>query len=187
MFDPFQTASILQQQENKKNNKLFKIYISSLVGMIVAVAGIYFVDVLFNLINKKKINELFKVSSSWQLYYASVIAGGINGILVVLLPPKLYRFAAVIVITILYEVLSGLSNGTTLDNSSLVKVIVRDVFLIFFIIDLYKKLFKDYNKKNKEDDKIVLDDILNVSLLSSIVLNVGIVTTKTGLNNILGI
>ena len=85
MFDPFQAASITMQNNKKKTNKLKKAYISSLVGMIVAVAGIYIVNIIFNLLEKKKFNEIFKVSSSWQLYYAAVIAGGINGILVVFL------------------------------------------------------------------------------------------------------
>ena len=37
MFDPFQAASITMQNNKKKTNKLKKAYISSLVGMIVAV------------------------------------------------------------------------------------------------------------------------------------------------------
>ena len=189
MFDPFQAASITMQNNKKKTNKLKKAYISSLVGMIVAVAGIYIVNIIFNLL-KKKFNEIFKVSSSWQLYYAAVIAGGINGILVVFLKPELYRFAAVIISTIIYEVIAGLTGQTTLDNNSLTRAIVRDIFLIFFIIDVYKKLFKNYNNKkakDESDENIEVNELLNVTLISSIVLNIGIVTTKTGLNSILGI
>jgi hypothetical protein len=62
--------------------------------------------------------------------------------------------------------------------------------LIFFIIDVYKKLFKNYNNKkakDESDENIEVNELLNVTLISSIVLNVGIVTTKTGLNSILGI
>ena len=190
MFDPYQAASITMQHCKKKKNKLKKAYISALVGMIVAVAGIYIVNVIFNLLEKKKFNEIFKVSSSWQLYYAAVIAGGINGILVVFLKPELYRFAAVIISTLVYEVIAGLTGQTTLDNNSLVRAIVRDIFLIFFIIDLYKKLFKNYNNKtakDESDEDIEVNELLNVTLISSIVLNIGIVTTKTGLNSILGI
>lgn len=190
MFDPYQAASICVQTTKKKKNKLKRAYISSLAGMIVAVAGIYIVNVIFNLLEKKKFNEIFRVTSSWQIYYAAIIAGGINGILVVFLKPELYRFAAVIIITIVYEVIAGLTGQTTLDNNGLVRAIVRDIFLIFFIIDLYKKLFKDYNNKpakDENDENIEINELLNVTLISSIILNIGIVTTKTGLNSILGI
>lgn len=192
MFDPYQVSSINMQCEKKKKNKVKRAYISALVGIIVAVAGIYIVNVIFNILEKRKFNEIFKVTSTWQLYYAAIIAGGINGILSVLLPPKLYRFAAVIVITIVYEVIAGLTAQTTLDNMGLVRALVRDIFLIFFIIDLYQKLFKDYTKKdqksnNNEDETIEINELLNVTLLSSIVLNIGIITTKTGINSILGL
>ena len=192
MFDPYQVSSISMQCEKKKKNKIKKAYISALVGMIVAVAGIYIANIIFNILEKRKFNEIFKVTSTWQLYYASIIAGGINGILSVLLPPKLYRFASVIIITIVYEVIAGLTGQTTLDNMGLVRALVRDIFLIFFIIDLYKKLFKDYTKKdkksnNEDDENIEINELLNVTLLSSIVLNIGIITTKTGINSILGL
>ena len=144
---------------------------------------------LNNLIEKKKFNEIFKVTSSWQIFYASVIAGGINGVLVVYLPPKLYRFASVIVIAVLFEIINGISNNTYSTNYTFISNIVRDIFLIFFIIDLYKKLFKDYtkNKKNDSIDEIEFDELLGVTLLSSIVLNIGIVTTRTGINSILNL
>lgn len=192
MFDPYQVSSISMQCEKKKKNKIKKVYISALVGMIVAVAGIYIANIIFNILEKRKFNEIFKVTSTWQLYYASIIAGGINGILSILLPPKLYRFASVIIITIVYEVIAGLTGQTTLDNMGLVRALVRDIFLIFFIIDLYKKLFKDYTKKdkksnNEDDENIEINELLNVTLLSSIVLNIGIITTKTGINSILGL
>ena len=189
MIDPYQAASIYEQSRDKKIKKKRRAYISAMVGMIVGVAGVYFANILFNLLEKRKFSEIFKVTNSWQVYFASVIAGGINGILVVFLPPKLYRFAAVIVITVLYEVIAGLSNQSTLDNNALVRAIVRDIFLIFFIVDLYKKLFKDYtkNEKNNNDDDPRFDELLSITLISSIVLNIGIITTKTGLNSLLGI
>ena len=115
MIDPYQAASV-SMQLHKKNNKLKRAYINAMVGMIVAVAGTYIVNVIINLLEKKKFNEIFLVSSTWQLYFASVIAGGLNGILVVFLPPKLYRFAAVILITVIYETIAGLTNATTLNN-----------------------------------------------------------------------
>lgn len=188
MIDPYQAASVSMQLP-KKNNKLKRAYINAMVGMIVAVAGTYIVNVIINLLEKKKFNEIFLVSSTWQLYFASVIAGGLNGILVVFLPPKLYRFAAVILITVIYETIAGLTNATTLNNQELVKNIVRDLFLIFFIVDLYKKLFKDYSKKTpkKDEEETELNELLNVALISSIVLNIGIVTTKSGLESILTI
>lgn len=191
MFDPYQVASISLQCQKKKKNKIKRAYISALVGMIVAVAGIYIVNVIFNILERRKFSEIFRVTSTWQLYYAAIIAGGINGILSVLLPTKLYRFAAVIVITIVYEVIAGLTGESTLDNNGLVRAIVRDIFLIFFIVDLYQKLFKDYSKKDDnqsndlDDDNVEVNELLNVTLISSIVLNIGIITTKTGINSIL--
>lgn len=189
MLDPYQASSIIIQTKEKKEKKIKRAYLSAMVGMIVGVAGVYIANVIFNLLEKRSFKEIFKVTNSWQTYYASVIAGGINGILVVLLPPKLYRFASVIVITVLYEVIAGLSNQQNLDNNALVRSIVRDIFLIFFIVDLYKKLFKDYTKKEKNhnDDDPRFDELLNVTLISSIILNIGIITTKTGINSILGL
>ena len=49
---------------------------------------------------------------------------------------------------------------------------------------------KNYNNKqpkDESDENIEVNELLNVTLISSIVLNIGIVTTKTGLNSILGI
>ena len=41
--------------------------------------------------------------------------------------------------------------------------------------------------KNNELDNPKFDELLGITLISSIVLNVGIVTTRTGINNILGL
>ena len=109
MYDPYQIASLeIQTKEKKKKN----ILLSSFVGMIVAVAGIYVVDVFLNILEKKKLNEIFYVRSPWQIYYATVIAGGINGALLILVPKKLYSAAAVIVLTTIYETLAGLTGLT---------------------------------------------------------------------------
>ena len=55
VYDPYQIASLeIQIKQKKKKN----IILSSFVGMIVAVAGIYVVDIFLNLLEKKKLNEI---------------------------------------------------------------------------------------------------------------------------------
>ena len=58
MFDPYQVSSISMQCEKKKKNKIKKAYISALVGMIVAVAGIYIANIIFNILEKRKFNDV---------------------------------------------------------------------------------------------------------------------------------
>ena len=50
---------------------------------------------------------------------------------------------------------------------------------------MLKNLVK--KEKNNNDDDPRFDELLSVTLISSIVLNIGIITTKTGINSILGI
>lgn len=186
MYDPYQMTSIEQQIKQPKKKR---IYLSSMVGMIVAVAGIFVVDVFLNLLEKKKINEIFKVRSPWQVYYASVIAGGINGILVVLLPQKLYSAAAIIILTTVYETIAGLTGLSTLNNYELVRAILRDLFLIYLVFEIINLLFSSFKteKNNESIDEIEFNDLLNITLISSIIFNISIVSARRGINGILGI
>ena len=58
----------------------------------------------------------------------------------------------------------------TSEDSILIKLI-QYIFLIFFIVDLYKKLFKDYTKKekNNNDDDPRFDELLSVQDVGDIV------------------
>lgn len=196
MKDPFQEASIQQQMYKKKVNKRTNALITSMVGLIVAVAGLYIVDVFFNIIEKKSFKEIFNVRSPWQAYYASVIAGGINGILVVYLPPKIYSYAAVIILTLIYETLAGLTGLSTLNNEQLVRSIIRDLFIINLVLYILKKVTKknlveqtkgQNDESYDEEEQVVFSELIDVTLLSSIILNLSIVSTRYGINQILGI
>lgn len=187
MYDPYQQAYIMMEQKKVKKKNT---YLTAMVGMIVSVAGLYIVDVFFNILNKEKFSDIFKVRSNFQAYYATVIAGGINGILVVFLPPKVYNFAAVIILTTVYESIAKLTGLETLNSYELTRGIIRDIFIVNLVIYILKKLFnKDNNKDaNKEEDikEVEFEEIIGVTLLSSIVLNLSIVSTRYGINNIFG-
>ena len=184
MYDPYQIASLeIQTKEKKKKN----ILLSSFVGMIVAVAGIYVVDVFLNILEKKKLNETFYVRSPWQIYYATVIAGGINGALLILVPKKLYSAAAVIVLTTVYETIAGLSGLSTLNDYELVRAIVRDLFLIYFILEIFNLVFKNKQSTKENYEDIELNELLNITLISSIIFNISIVSARRGINGIFGI
>lgn len=181
MYDPYQIASLeIQIKQKKKKN----IILSSFVGMIVAVAGIYVVDIFLNLLEKKKLNEIFSVRSPWQIYYASVIAGGINGVLLILIPKKLYSAAAVIVLTTVYETIAGLSGLSTLNDYALVRAIVRDLFLIYFILEIFNLVFKNKQSTKENYEDIELNELLNITLISSIIFNISIISARRGINKI---
>ncbi len=185
MFDPYQCAAIIEQRK-KKEKKKNDAFLNLLVGMIVAVAGLYIVDIFFNIIMKKPFKEIFNVRSTWQAYYASIIAGGINGILVVYLPPKLYGTAAVIILTVIYETIAKMTGLSTLNNLELTQAIVRDIFLINIIFYIFGK-FNDEETDDNAEEEIVLGELIDVTLVSSIIINLTIVSTRYGINSILGI
>jgi hypothetical protein len=180
VYDPYQITSLQIQLKQKKKN----VFLSSFVGMIVAVAGIYVVDIFLNLLEKKKLNEIFSVRSHWQIYYASVIAGGINGVLLILIPKKLYSAAAVIVLTTVYETIAGLSGLSTLNDYELVRAIVRDLFLIYFILEIFNLVFKNKQSTKENYEDIELNELLNITLISSIIFNISIISARRGINKI---
>ncbi len=185
MIDPFQCASIQQQIQNKKKKNF--AFLNSLVGMIVAVAGLYIVDVFFNIIMKKPFKEIFKVRSTWQAYYASIIAGGINGILVVYLSPKVYSTTAVIILTIIYETIAKMTGLTTLNNLELTRNIVRDIFLINLVLYIFNRLRnKEQEEQDDEIEDIELGELIDVTLISAIIINLTIVSSRLGINTIFG-
>lgn len=184
MYDPYQCAAIIKQQ--KKERKKNYAFLNFLVSMIVAVAGLYIVDVFFNILEKKSLKSIFNVRSTWQAYFASIIAGGINGILVVYLPSKIYGTAAVIILTVIYETIAKMTGLESLNNYELTQSIVRDIFLINIIFYVFNQ-FSDNNINNDDNEEVILGELIDVTLISSIIINLTIVSTRYGLNSILGI
>lgn len=175
----------------KKPKKKKLIIKSVFIGILVGLVAQYVVDIVINILAKKSLLNIFKVSSSWQIYYTSVIAGGINGALVVILPEELFSFAAVFVITAVYNALQIFSTKEELEkevktNHSFVVGIIRDVFIILLVVYLMNKI--GTNKKEKTNIELEdFESLLAVTLVSSIVLNISFYLTQTGINQILGL
>lgn len=175
----------------KKPKKKKLIIKSVFIGILVGLVAQYVVDIVINILAKKSLSNIFKVSSSWQIYYTSVIAGGINGALVVILPEELFSFAAVFVITAVYNALQIFSTKEELEkevktNHSFVVGIIRDVFIILLVVYLMNKI--GINKKEKTNIELEdFESLLAVTLVSSIVLNISFYLTQTGINQILGL
>lgn len=175
----------------KKPKKKKLIIKSVFIGILVGLVAQYVVDIVINILAKKSLSSIFKVSSSWQIYYTSVIAGGINGALVVILPEELFSFAAVFVITAVYNALQIFSTKEELEkevktNHSFVVGIIRDVFIILLVVYLMNKI--GINKKEKTNEELEdFESLLAVTLVSSVVLNISFYLTQTGINQILGL
>lgn len=175
----------------KKPKKKKLIIKSVFIGILVGLVAQYVVDIVINILAKKSLSNIFKFSSSWQIYYTSVIAGGINGALVVILPEELFSFAAVFVITAVYNALQIFSTKEELEkevktNHSFVVGIIRDVFIILLVVYLMNKI--GINKKEKTNIELEdFESLLAVTLVSSIVLNISFYLTQTGINQILGL
>lgn len=175
----------------KKPKKKKLIIKSVFIGILVGLVAQYVVDIVINILAKKSLLNIFKVSSSWQIYYTSVIAGGINGALVVILPEELFSFAAVFVITAVYNALQIFSTKEELEkevktNHSFVVGIIRDVFIILLVVYLMNKI--GINKKEKTNIELEdFESLLAVTLVSSVVLNISFYLTQTGINQILGL
>lgn len=175
----------------KKPKKKKLIIKSVFIGILVGLVAQYVVDIVINILAKKSLLNIFKVSSSWQIYYTSVIAGGINGALVVILPEELFSFAAVFVITAVYNALQIFSTKEELEkevktNHSFVVGIIRDVFIILLVVYLMNKI--GINKKEKTNIELEeFESLFAVTLVSSVVLNISFYLTQTGINQILGL
>ena len=175
----------------KKPKKKKLIIKSVFIGILVGLVAQYVVDIVINILAKKSLSNIFKVSSSWQIYYTSVIAGGINGALVVILPEELFSFAAVFVITAVYNALQIFSTKEELEkevktNHSFVVGIIRDVFIILLVVYLMNKI--GINKKEKTNIELEdFESLFAVTLVSSVVLNISFYLTQTGINQILGL
>lgn len=196
-MDFYQICSINEQRKfNYKKQKIFQdnLFLSFCVGVIVGVSSLFVVDLFKAAIEKKDPYRSDAFLSSMQAYYAGAIAGGINGLLVLILPPTLYSMAAVIVLTIVYETIAGLTGLETQTSKQLIRSIVRDIFLVLFIVDFIEKLTGD----NIDDEPANLeekngftpfkfDELLTVTFVSSVVLNISLYGTSNMVNNLLGI
>lgn len=190
MYDEYQASHIRSlfviQECPRSQSKKNLIGFVFLVSMIIAVVSQYIIDVLFKILERQRFGEWFKVNFPWQTYYAAVISGGINGILLVLLPSKLFAIAAVLVATITYETLARLTNLSTLNSEELVRSIVRDIFLILLVLYIINEI----SGKDEGNDYLYtkeFDELFIVLLTSSIVINISLYLSRYGFNKIFGL
>lgn len=174
----YETRQITNKRKYRDREKLRKkAFYLSLISMAIAVVSQYVIDVVFKIFNGRPFRDWFKVTYPWQIYYAAVISGAINGILVVYLPSKPFAIAAVIVATIVYQTLASLTNLTTLNSQQLTESIVRDVFIILVILYILNRISpKDEFGNSKSLFGNVLEDddlshLFVVTLVGSVVIN----------------
>lgn len=165
----------------KKN----KLLISFSIGLIVGVTVQYIAQLVIKLLNKTPLKDAVRVSGSWINYYTAGIAGGINGFLLPFIPSSLYSFSSVLVAVAVYNSLLYFSSEEELVNSiqsnlSFTVGIIRDVFLITFIIYVIRLIIPANTSKESN-----FSSLLETSIATSIVISISFNLTQTGINNIL--
>lgn len=173
-------------------NKLTYAIKSSFVGLIAGVSVQYIIEVVLKLLKKTSLKESLKVNGKWQAYYTAGIAGGINGFLLPFLPRDLYSFSSIMIVVSVYNALLFFSSeeefeNTTQSNNDFVFGIVRDIFLIYFIIFIFGKISTLFTKKqNKKREELPFSELLGVTIISSIIISLSFNYTQSSLNSILG-
>lgn len=173
----------------KKINYALK---SSFVALIAGVSVQYIIEVVLKLMKKTKLYDALKVNGTWQAYYTAGIAGGINGFLLVFLPSNLYSFSSILVVVSVYNALMFFSNEEELEesfnsNNDFVFGIVRDIFLIMFIVYIFGIISgNSKNSQNKNKEELPFSNLLGVTIISSIIISLSFNYTQDTLNKILG-
>ncbi len=162
-----------QNSLNKYERRSLALYYS-MISIMVAVVSQYVIDVIFKLLNKTNIKDLFKVTYPWQVYYSIVIASAFTGMLKVYLPSKLFAIAAVITTTIIYQTVAYLTGEETLTSEELVESIIADIFIVQLILYIINRLIGNSQNKTKNG----IGNIFVVTLVSSIVINVASFLSK---------
>lgn len=164
---------------------------SALVGLIAGVSVQYIVEVVIKLMKKTNLKESLKVGGTWQAYYSAGIAGGINGFLLPFIPSSLSSFSSILVVVGVYNALllftdeEELENVTT-SNNDFVFGIVRDIFLIYFIVFIFGKITNlTSKKKSTKRDELPFTSLLGITIISSIVISLSFNYTQSSLNSIL--
>lgn len=175
-----------------KRGKLNYALKSSFVGMIAGVCVQYIVEVVIKLMKKSSIIESLKVNGTWQAYYTAGIAGGINGFLLVFLPPKLYSFSSIMVVVAVYNALLYFTSEEELEenltsSNDFVFGIIRDIFLIYFIVYIFGKISSFTSKKSiVKKEELPFTNLLGTTIISSIIISLSFNYTQNSLNAILG-
>lgn len=179
---------------SKRNYKIKSLF----VGIIVGVAVQYIVEVVVKLFSKTSLKDSVRVTSNWQSYYGAGIAGGINGLLLTIIPSQVYSFAAVLVVVAVNNALLVFSSEEEIEDKLVGNLeftigIVRDVFLIVFIVYIINLISNLFGKKSKESNDAInreekdFNSLLEVTIVSSIILSVSFAFTQNGVNKLLGI
>lgn len=175
-----------------KKKKLPFAIKSSFVGLIAGICVQYIVEVVLKLMKKTKLLDSIKVSGSWQAYYTAGIAGGINGFLLPFLPNNLYSFSSILVVVSVYNALLFFSTEEELEeslqsNNDFVFGIIRDIFLIMFIVYIFGLISKGLNNKQSQNkEELPFSNLLGVTIISSIIISLSFNYTQNTLNSILG-
>ena len=166
--------------------KIQKALKSSYVGLITGLVVQYIVQFVIKLFKRKTIKEAAIVDGSWIVYYTAAITGGINGFLLPFIPTNLYPFSSVLVAVAVYNGLLLFSNEVDIANNkqsnlSFTVGIIRDLFLINFIIFIVNKILPKSDVSKKDDFNSLLSSTISISIIISISFSL----SQTGINNIL--
>ena len=171
--------------KNKRSNAIKSLF----VGLIVGVAIQYIVEFVIKFIKIRHLKEASAVSYPWQAYYTAGIAGGINGFLQVFIPSFLYQFSAVFVIVAVYNSLLIFSTEDELksnikSNNDFIFGVIRDIFLISFILFIVQKLIPNSNAKKEERD---IFSLIGTSIATSIFISIPFSLSQDTLNKIFNV
>lgn len=173
-----------------KNKKIRYALKSMSVGLVAGITVQYLIEFVMDLIKKMDIKEALKVNSNWQLYYSAGIAGGINGFLLPFIPANLSVFSSILIIVAVYNSIMIFSDyDTFVDNiknsNNFTFGIVRDIFLIVFIVYIIKLIGKYTNNKNKQDkEERSFNELLEITIISSFILSISFSLSQSSLNKL---
>lgn len=170
------------------NNKCKIALKSFMIGIITGVTVIYIVQFVIKIIKGAKLKEAVKVDTPWITYYTSGIAGGISGFLQPFISSELFPFCTVLIAVAVYNGLLIFTNeddliNNTQDNLTFTIGIIRDIFLVIFIVYVLKLI----TGNKKDDKKNNFNDILITSIANSIFISISFSLSQEGINNILGL
>lgn len=176
-------------------NKINYALKSSFVGLVAGVSVQYIVEIVLKIMKRSRFIDALKVDGTWQAYYTAGIAGGINGFLLPFLPSKLYSFSSIMVVVAVYNSLMFFSSEEDFENSvqtnnDFVFGIIRDIFLIYFIVYIFGLLSKSINKKktkvSESREDLPFSNLLGVTIISSIIISLSFNYTQNSINSLLG-
>lgn len=154
---------------------------SSFKGIIIAIIAQFVVDMILSLTKDKKFENLFKKENLLE-YYAAVVVGAINGALLIIVPKRLFGFAAIIVGIVTYQFFLNIEDISKINFKNLVINIIRDSFIIYLVLYLIDNFKENIIHLDKD-----INDLFIVTVITSLVINISLAYSRIGLNAILNL